>query len=80
MEGFSRHKIEDFAVYNAQALSRIQAVHSDVSMLAYTFSIPDVDPAYCWAREEPIFTSLMTPQELATVVSKPDGMRQDANN
>jgi hypothetical protein len=76
ISGFSRHLLSEFDDYNAQALSRIQATNPDDSMTAYTMTIADADPLYCWAREEPLFTTLMTEAELAVVLSKEDATIQ----
>lgn len=74
MEGFSKHLLSEFDDYNAQATARVIADTGDTSITSYTYYFPDIDPLYCWAREENIFTSLMTEEELATVVSKEDAV------
>ncbi len=76
MNGFSRHLTADFTAYNAQATSRVIAATGDNTISNYTYSLPDADPLYCWAREEAIFISIMTPEELATVVSQEDAFLQ----
>lgn len=67
--GFSRHLASEFAAYNAQATTRVRQATGDSTITAYTFSIPDANPLYVWARQEPLFTSLMTAEEQATVKS-----------
>lgn len=67
--GFSRHLASEFAAYNAQATARVRLATGDTTITAYTFSIPDADPLYVWARQEPLFTDLMTADEQAAVKS-----------
>lgn len=74
--GFSRHLVSEFDAYNAQALARYIEATGDVTVTDYTYSLPDSDPLYCWAREEDIFTSLMTELELAAVISEEDAITQ----
>lgn len=68
--GFSRHLAADFAAYNAQATARVRAATGDTTITAYTFALPDANPQYVWARQEPIFTNLMTEAEQATVKTR----------
>lgn len=74
MKGFSRHKVIDFDTYNNDAFVRIQAISPDSTMTEYTNSFPDIDSEYCWACEDPIFTDLMTSDDLATVLSEEDAI------
>lgn len=76
MMGYSRHLKSEFDAYNKQAFDRIIQVIDDPSRTAYTFYMPDVDSDYCWAREEYSFTSLMTEEELLTVVPKEKAIEQ----
>ena len=76
MRGFSRHLVADFDSYNEEATARIITATGDTSILSYTYSLADSDPLYCWAREEEIFISLMTPEELVMVVSQEEAVLQ----
>lgn len=78
--GYSRHLVTFFDSYNADAKARI-AQDADlqgdsIDFDNYTYNIPDNDPLYCWAREEEIFTNLMTENELAAIFSKQDAISQ----
>ena len=77
MNGFSKHLTADFVVYNAQALIRIfNAERRDIYMTTYTYSLPDINPLYCWAREESVLTALMSPEELNDVISLEEAVSQ----
>ncbi len=76
MDGFTRLLVSKFDAYNAAALARIIAVDNDASLEQYTYTLPDTDPLYCWARQEPLFTDLMTNAEFDTVISLEDAISQ----
>jgi len=70
MEGYSRHLFADFKSYNDQATVKVKFATQDNTIIQYTYALPDLDPLYCWAREEAVYTDLMSVAELAKVEQK----------
>ena len=52
MKGYLKILASEFNNWNAQALSDYLQETGDTTCIQYTFSTPDADPDYIWARVE----------------------------
>lgn len=59
--GYTRRTKAEFAAYNEQATAELKA--ADMSIVQYTYALPDEDPDYVWVREEGIYTKRLPPAE-----------------
>ena len=75
MNGFIRMLAADFPAFNLGLTEEVRQATGDDTLTEYTYSLPDSDPLYVWARiEEDGYQLLLQRNESYDIKSKEDAV------